>query len=173
MNPEETQQTGDGDKKSPELELLNEIKVLIESNLTKIQKQSSLKDETIDRLQKIVYSYEKGFIPSIKEPLLKDLILYKDSFNKFRATFTEASETLTREIDFLNDEVEDIFYTHDVDIIQTESDSYDRELQIVRKKIPTDDQNLDRKVAEVLKDGYKFGDKILRKQEVAVYIKNK
>ncbi|WP_170110756.1 nucleotide exchange factor GrpE [Flavilitoribacter nigricans] len=172
MNPEDTQQPQSEEENSLELEFLKEIKVLIENNLAQVHKQSSFKDETIDRLQKLVYSYEKGFIPSIKEPLLKDLILFKDSFNKFRTMFSESSETLLREIDFLNDEIEDIFYTHDVDIIQVEGDDYDRELQIVRKKIPTDNQALHRKIVEVLKDGYKSGEKILRKQEVAVYIIN-
>lgn len=148
---------------------LDEIKTILLSDVSKSRKQSADKDETIKRLQKIVYDYEKGFVSSIKEPLIRDLILFRDSFEKFKSRFEEASSVITKEIDFLNDEIEDIFFSHGVELIEVQEE-YDRTTQIVRKKVPTDDPYFDRKVLSVLKSGYKTDKKILRKQEISLSI---
>lgn len=156
-----------------EKKLLNElvaIRETLEGELTKLREQNQSKDETINRLQEVVYQYEKGFISSIKEPIIKDVILFKDSFNKFKEMFSEASEVIVREIDYLNDELEDIFFAHGIEIIQQENDEYDRETQKVRKKISCEKPELNRKIAHIVKDGYRSEDKLLRKQEVAIFI---
>lgn len=173
MTPNEQQDEGVNDN-APEREAslkdIQEIKQLLEEDLTNVRKQNTSKDETINRLQNIVYKYEKGFIPSIKEPLIKDLILFKDSLDKFRIMFVEASNVITKEISFLKDEIDDIFFSHGIETIHVEGDEYDRTIQVARKKIVTDNPKLNRKVAEVVKDGYRTDQKILRKQEVVIYI---
>ena len=149
---------------------IKDIQNLLNNHLQSIQKQNEFKDQTINRLQKVVYQYEQGFIYKIKEPILKDLILFKDSFDKFKKRFEESSDTLLNEIDFLNDELEEIFYAHGIETISNEEDTYNRELQLIKRKIACPNPQLDKIVAEILKTGYSLDGKILRKEEVAINV---
>ena len=180
---EEEKPEGNNEQESPEVteaedivtnnllfEKLASIEAYLHTDYSKIQTSSGNKDDTINRLQKTVYEYEKGFIPSIKKPLIKDLILFRDSFNDFKKTFSEAAETLVKQIEFLDYELEEIFFTYDIEKIEVEGDKYDRNYQKVAKKIPTDDALLHEKVAAVTKPGYIFNNEILRKQHIAIYV---
>lgn len=153
--------------------IIQEIKLLhsiISQNLEKQIEQNRFKDETIDRLQKIVNEYEKGFINKIREPLLMDIIFFKDSFDKFKEKFEEAAEYLVKEISMLDEELEEVLFAHGIKVIQADIDFYDREIQIVKKKIPTTSAEDDRRITKILKRGYQIDDKILRKEEVAVFV---
>lgn len=164
----------DDEQNINDLELVvNEIKGihnLIKDDLQKQQEQNKYKDETINRLQKVVYDYEQGFIKKIKEPLIKDLILFKDSFDKFKEMFQEASSTLIKEIDFLEEELSEIMYSHGVEVLTNENETYDRNVQIVKKKEACDNPELDKTIKKVLKKGYTLDGKILRKEEIAINI---
>lgn len=140
---------------------LESFKELIKNHLDKQIEQNRYKDETITRLQKTVSEYEKGFVSKIKEPLIWSLIFFKDSFGKFKEKFEEASNVIVSEIEMLDEELDEILYSHGIEKIKSESDFYDREKQIVRKKEITENPEEDRFVIKVLKHGYLLDGKLL------------
>ena len=150
---------------------LNNLENNIKVELSKSNHQHEIKDETIHRLHNTIREHEKGLVFSIKEPILRDLIMFKDSFNKFKQICEEKQdEILMGEIDFLEEELNEIFYRHSLETIKTENNQYNRDLQVSRKQIETNDLALNRIVDNVLKEGYTIDGKILRKQEVSVFI---
>lgn len=149
---------------------VNAIYSMIKDDLQKQQEQNKYKDETINRLQKVVYDYEQGFVKKIKEPLIKDLILFKDSFDKFKEMFQLASKPIVEEIDFLEVELSEIMYSHGVEALHNENELYDRNVQIVKKKEECNSPELDGTVNRILKKGYTLDGEILRKEEIAINI---
>ena len=144
------------------------FKELVKDHLDKQIEQNRFKDETINRLQKTVSEYEKGLILKIKEPLIWSLIFFKDSFEKFWEKFEESSSLPVAEVDMLFEELDEIFYSNGLEKIKCESDFYDREKQIVRKKEMTSNPDEDRLVVKVLKTGYLLDGKLFRKEEIVV-----
>ena len=143
---------------------------LMQNSIEKQIEQNRFKDETIDRLQKIVNEYEKGFIPKIKEPLIWDLILFKDSFDKFKEKFEDAAKPILDEIEMLDEELDEIFYSHGIQPNLKVLEFYDRDTQIVKKKITTNELSDDKRIIKILKRGYFSDDKLLRKEEVMVMV---
>lgn len=149
---------------------LENFKELIKDHLEKQIEQNRFKDETINRLQKTISEYEKGLVSKIKEPLIWNLIFFKDSFEKFWEKYEGVLNLPTSEIDLLFEELEEIFYSHGLERINAESKYYDREKQIVRKKEKTVDPEENMLVSKVLKTGYILDGKILRKEEISVKV---
>lgn len=152
---------------------LNSFKELIKDHLDKQTEQNIFKDNTIDRLQKLVYEYEKGFIQKIKEPILMNLIIFRDSFQKFKEKFEYSIDYLFKEIEMLDEELEDILYSHGITELQIDNEFYDREIHIARRKIPTDKIENDKKISRILKKGYILDEKLLRKAEIEVFVYEK
>ncbi|MCC6463688.1 MAG: nucleotide exchange factor GrpE [Saprospiraceae bacterium] len=146
------------------------FKSLIKDHLDRQIEQNRFKDETIDRLQKIVNEYEKGFIEKIREPLLMDIIFFKDSFDKFKDKFEESADTLIKEINMFDEELEEVLYANGITLVESDTDFYNREIQLVKKKIPTNQIEEDKRVAKILKKGYIMDNKILRKEEIAILV---
>ena len=149
---------------------LSSFKELIKDHLDKQIEQNRFKDETINRLQKTVSEYEKGLVSKIKEPLIWSIIFFKDSFEKFKEKFEEASNVIVSEINMLDEELDEILYSHGLEKIHSDSEFYDREKQIVRKKEVTENPEEDRLIVKVLKHGYLLDGKLLRKEEIMVKV---
>lgn len=153
---------------------IQEVKMLhdlMKEHLNKQIELNKFKDETIDRLQKIVYDYEKGFIFKIKEPFIRDLILLKDSFKQIISNNQHQDAGLSKELDFFDKEIDDLFYSYGVSPIEIDSDVYDREFQIVRSKVNCESPDLDRRIKKTIKQGYLYEDKlVLRKEEVEIWV---
>ena len=70
----------------------------------------------------------------------------------------------------LDEELDEIFYSHGLEKIHSESNFYNREKQIVRKKEVTENPEEDRLIVKVLKHGYLLDGKLLRKEEIIVKV---
>jgi molecular chaperone GrpE len=172
-NQDEKELNASDVENSSSIELVNELssfKELIKDHLDRQIEQNRFKDETINRLQKTVSEYEKGLVSKIKEPLIWSLLFFKDSFEKFKEKFEEASTIIVSEINMLDEELDEILYSHGLEKIYSESDFYEREKQIVRKKVITEKPEEDRLVVKVLKHGYLLDGKLLRKEEIMVKV---
>jgi len=151
--------------------LLSEIRNLLESKVGTSQN----KDEAIVRMQRRLEEHEKGLVRSIKEPLIRDIILYYDSLTKFSEKFIAktvakpASKEFVHDIKILREELLQVLFSQDVEIIETKINcKYDRDSQKVVRTEPTDKSEDNEMVSHIIRDGFVWEGKTLRKQEVIV-----
>jgi len=154
--------------------LLAEIRNLLENKIGANQ----YKDEAIVRMQKRLEDYEKGLVRSIKEPLIRDIILFYDSFAKFLEKFMSKtrSKEFVHDVKILREELLQVLFSQDVEIIDARiNGKYDRDSQKVVRSEPSDKSEDNEVVSHIIRNGFVLEGKILRKQEVVVkkYIEKK
>jgi len=152
------------ENKSNILELLSIIK---EKN-----ERDKYKDEAIIRMQKRLEEYERDLLKSIKEAVIKDIILFYDSLTKFSKKFESGSfsnEEFNKEIKLLKDELLEILFAQNIELIDSNTkQQYDRNYQKVIGTEPTDNADENEIVYQINREGFIWNGNILRKQEVIV-----
>ncbi len=134
-------------------------------------------DETKDKAFNKLYdelkeAKEKDNIKdSAIRPLLGDLLLFYDSLIKFKLkieTNNKNDETLLKETDFILDELLEVFYRQNIEIIPENLDcTYDSKIQKA-VKIEKNQEIEDNKIIKIVRSGFLWKDKMLRPQEVYV-----
>ena len=152
--------------------LLN-IEQLLNEDLLILRESIELKDNTITRLQEANFQHEKRAYSLVDEGTLKGLIHFKDKIDLVRSNITNVVETITSQLENLNEEFDDLLYGLGVMEIEVDGENYDRNRQKVKKQIPTEEENQNYIVQKVLRPGYQTEKKILRKQEVSIYVYQK
>ncbi|MEI7584380.1 nucleotide exchange factor GrpE [Runella sp.] len=150
----------------------NQIDTLIESLKTDLAlrtEQEGIKDATIQRMSKQIETFEVGVFRKIKDGLLSDLILLYDSVEKIEHRFSNNNDKLNIELELLKDEIEEIMFRNDVEkITEPTVTHYDRAFQKVIGKEATEVEAEHLMILRIAKQGFKAGDRILRKQEIYV-----
>ena len=130
------------------------------------------KDEAIIRMQKRLEEYERDLLKSIKESLIKDIILFYDSLTKFSKKFESGSfsnEEFNKEVKFLEDELLEILFAQNIEPTDSKiNQKYDRNYQKVIRTEPTDNPDENEIVTQIIREGFIWNGNILRKQEVIV-----
>jgi molecular chaperone GrpE (heat shock protein) len=127
-------------------------------------------------MSKQISDYEKGFVEQIKSPLINDVILFYDSLLKFQNKFKDIDNSdLQNEIELLGFEVEEILFRNDIKEIEINiGETYNRDIHKVKSKVETKKDSENSTVNNVIKKGFRSGNKIIRKQEIIIneYIDN-
>ena len=139
---------------------------------SELNERMAYKDEAINRMQKRLEEYERGIFKSIKEAILKDIILFFDSLSRFRQKYESSpisQDEFLQETSFLQDELLEVLFSQNVEMINVDEDSkYDRDHQKVVKIEDTNNSQDHEKVDKIVRHGFKWDDRILRKQEVVI-----
>jgi len=148
----------------------------VKENLELRNERDKYKDEAIQRMSKQISDYEKGFVEQIKSPLINDVILFYDSLLKFQNKFKDIDNSdLQNEIELLGFEVEEILFRNDIEEIEINiGETYNRDIHKVKSKVETKKDSENSTVNNVIKKGFRSGNKIIRKQEIIIneYIDN-
>jgi|AntRauTorckE6833_2_1112554.scaffolds.fasta_scaffold06143_2 molecular chaperone GrpE (heat shock protein) len=148
----------------------------VKENLELRNERDKYKDEAIQRMSKQISDYEKGFVEQIKSPLINDVILFYDSLLKFQNKFKDIDNSdLQNEIELLGFEVEEILFRNDIKEIEINiGETYNRDIHKVKSKVETKKDSENSTVNNVIKKGFRSGNKIIRKQEIIIneYIDN-
>lgn len=67
-------------------------------------------------------------------------------------------------------DIEDILYTQGVESYESEDSQFQKMEQKIVRTIKTNDLSKDKQIAEVLGKGYKWDERIIRKEQVSVYV---
>ncbi len=130
------------------------------------------KDEAIARMQKRLDEYERGMLRALKEPLLRDLVLFYDSLDKLLRKCEKGAPgppEFSRELELLRAELLEIFSTQGMEQIARSNDpGYQPELQKVVQVENAERPEEHQLVIRVVREGFVWEGRVLRKQEVAV-----
>lgn len=129
------------------------------------------KEKAFDSLYAELKQYKNDFIFQSQKSLLLDLLLFYDSMSWFQESLVgqEASpEVIADSFQYLIDEFLEVLYRRDVLPVE-EADTFDRQIHKAVKVENTDDERRDYKIAQVLKRGFRRGERSLRAEEVVIY----
>jgi len=161
-----------GESVSKEIEKIAQFVDSIKKNVELRNERDKYKDEAIQRMSSQLAEHEKGLMEKIKEPLLKDFILFFDSIVRFRKKFsTIDNEDLQRETNLLLEELQELLYTNDIEEIEelTESE-YNRDVHKVKGQVPTSDPDKHHTIQEIVRPGFIWNEKVVRKQDVIIRV---
>jgi molecular chaperone GrpE (heat shock protein) len=128
------------------------------------------KDEAIQRMSKQIANFEKGIFEKIKKELINEIISFYDLLLNFQKKFKDLeNKELQNEIDFLETEISNMLFNNSIDEIDEDiGGDINRDFHRVKKKVETTDIEKNQKILEILKKGYVWNEKILRKQDVVI-----
>lgn len=143
-----------------------ELRKLFADKLTNDQ----VREKAFDQLYVELKQYKDDFQFQSEKPLLLDLLLFYDSLNWFQETLVKGEmspDTVADSFQYLIDEFVEILYRRDVTPMEPQ-DAFDRKVHKVVRIDEVDDNELDWKIAQILKRGFVRGDKLLRTEDVVV-----
>jgi molecular chaperone GrpE len=148
---------------------------LTEDFETKIQYDQH-KEKIIDNLHAELQKYKGDLLGKLVQPVLLDVISIIDDFNKqisFYQTqdLTAVSpEKLMKLLESFPTDLENLLYRQGVEPFSHPETTFNPARQRVVKSIPTEAPTLDKTVAQVVRVGYEWEGKVLRREMVNVYV---
>ncbi len=144
-----------------------EIRKTVSDRLTHDQ----VKERAFEELYTELKQYKDDFLFQAEKPLLLDLLLFYDSLNWFHESLVKkemSPDVIADSFQYLIDEFLEVLYRRDVMPIE-ENDRFDRKIHKAVKVSPTEDEEEDYKIAQVLKRGFHRAEKLLRPEEVVIH----
>jgi len=130
----------------------------------------------IDNLHAELQKYKGDFLGKLVQPLLLDVISVTDDFNKqlsFYQTQDLAAvspEKLMKLLESFPTDLENLLYRQGVEPFSHQETTFNPARQRVVKSIPTEVPTQDKTVAQVIRVGYEWEGKVLRREMVNVYV---
>lgn len=178
LNPDSVESNNEKDI-SIKLDVISyQLDALQEEFLTKL-KNDSHKDKLIDALHQELQSYKTDLIKKHVQSMVLDVIKIIDDIHRlsehYHSMKSEDLEPakLLELLERIPGDLEDIFFYQGVKPYTCEGIEFDASRQRVLKRVVTSDVSLDNKVAESLRPGYEWGDRVIRPEMVAVYLYQK
>lgn len=144
--------------------LSQKIAKIEEELIQKIKKDQNQKD-AFEKLYEEMKQYKDNFLRTAARPIIADLLLLFDNIARIEKKMSSQKE-VSKDLQFLREELEEILYRQDVEMITDHSPHLDRQYQRAVQTMPTDDPKEDGRVSQVIREGFRWGEHLLRPQEV-------
>ena len=149
---------------------------VLQDEFSKKLKIDAYKDKLIDNLHRELQAYKNDLIKKHVQSMVMDIIKVIDDIRKLSDHYRSMPpedlepEKLLELLQRVPDDLEDLFYYQGVKPFACEGAEFDPTRQRVLKRVETDDPALDKTVAESLRSGYEWDEKVIRPEFVAVYL---
>jgi molecular chaperone GrpE len=158
------------------LVLLQELKSLLNNLHTSFDekiKYDTTRQAVVDRLHAELEEYKSDLVLKVLRPVALDLINLHDDIGKLvgahQETASESGGKLLELFASVQSDLENILYRNGFESFVAEQPEFDSKRQRAVRTFPTTDPSLDRMVANRLRKGFAYGDRIIRPEMVAVY----
>ncbi len=145
----------------------------MQSALDRELRAESTREKVVDRLHAELQEYKNDFLLNVLRPVFVDLIQLHDDIGKIVLAQGEQAEAdasrLLGLIGGFQQGIEDILYRQGVEPFSLEDDGFDPRKQRAFSTVPTEDPDLNKKVAVRMRKGFRSGEKIIRPEVVSVY----
>jgi molecular chaperone GrpE len=140
------------------------------NGLRELFNQRILYDDAKERAFNVLYEKlrhsEADNQSALKKGLILSLLLLHDRMQKAEGELGETAAG--QRIGHLRRELLDILYAEGVELIDTQSDGFDRRLQEALQAVPTTDPDKDNTVDRIIREGFLSSGKVMRPQSVIV-----
>jgi len=131
-----------------------------------LSSKQRLTEQSFNLLYQDLENYRRDFLGELVRPLLLDLLLFRDNLQAMHT----ANQGETREaLSTLLFELEETLGRQDLVLTGKVGERMDRKTCRAIRTIETDDPEKEDLVAEVLKDGFLWRERVLRPAQVAVF----
>lgn len=128
------------------------------------------KNELFDKMYTELSSYKTDIYSKMLKPIIMDIIMCIDDMNKmFKGIEKDNVEKLLKTLNDIPDELLEILERNGVEAYYDEADIFNPKTQRVLKTILTEDPEQDNKIESRVRQGYKWGDKILKPEMIQCY----
>lgn len=150
------------------LDRLTEKIGLLEQLIVKRIKDDQTQQTAVNALHSELQQYRSDAVRAGQKPILKGLVLMYDAALRMLESLppskgTEAVETLAEEI-------VELLHRHDVELIAEQPERFDNKIQMALRMEPAGSEDEDQRVAQVVRQGFRWGGQVLRPQEVVVKV---
>lgn len=140
-------------------------------------KYDAAKDRQLDALHKELQAHREDLYFKILRPVLMDLIAMYDDLHSIArhedgrnpADVSEGETRMRRNLASFVDTIEEILERYGVSAYSEEGDTVSPQRQRSIKQVEISDPGQDRRIAERLRVGFRYGDKVLRPEIVATF----
>ncbi|MER5702230.1 nucleotide exchange factor GrpE [Micromonospora sp. NPDC002296] len=147
--------------------LLDEIRNLQSSFDAKIR-YDEVREHSVRSMSDELTAYRENQAQLQLRPLLIDLITLHDDLAKIGGSADCTADT-AKVLGHFRDAVEQILARNGVEPFTVENDALDRARQRVISVLPSGDPSANRRIAERLRPGFQWHDRVLRSEWVSVY----
>jgi len=161
--------SGDRPPSDVDTQILLELRALGEEFSLKL-KYDQAKEKAIDALHDELRQHRGGLHFTLLRPLLSDLIALHDDLLQLAAARIAADPSTARTFEGLASSIKEILARQGVVTLELSSTSFDGKRQRAIRTIATDDQALIGCVAERIREGFVYDDRVVRPEHVALYV---
>lgn len=139
----------------------------LDSRLGESQRLLGRQTELTEKLHSENQSLRAGELQSAQMPLVRDVIRLSDDLERMRSVAAESAVDLA----LVHESLLDLLTRNGVQVFAPEQgEPFDARLHTVAGREPTDDEKLDRSVAEVVRRGFRWeSGEVIRVAEVRAY----
>lgn len=158
-----------------ELLSLKEMQEKITNDFNEKLKYDDHKEQLIDQLHKELQTYKADVLKSTITPIVNDLIMVSDNIQKLVGNYRSTEEPLDGEeilthLESVTLDIDNVLFRQGIEPYQCLGEKVEPLKQTISKTIKTGDKADVKKIAERLRKGYEWDDKIIRKEHVSVYV---
>ena len=151
-----------------------QLKLLMREFNSKI-KYDARKDEQIDKLYKELRGYRENLLIKSITPMIEDMI-FEIEANKKRVLQLKCKEIselstvkLLKIIEDYSEEISNILYRQGIEKYDSVGKAFDGSIHTLNKLVETDDKLKHNTTAKSIRQGYRWENKILKKELVDIY----
>ena len=154
--------------------IIERIDVLSDEFKSKI-KYDTAKDKQLDTLHSELQEHRQNLYFTLMRPIFMDLIGMHDDINKLlrhdqeQVDATDGEKRLRRILESFADTIEGVLERYGVLAYSEESEFFSAQRQRALGVVKTEDAEQDRRIAERLRKGFAYGERVLRPELVATY----
>ncbi|HZW68194.1 MAG TPA: nucleotide exchange factor GrpE [Pseudogracilibacillus sp.] len=158
-----------------ELLSLKEMQEKITEDFNEKLKYDDHKEQLIDQLHKELQEYKADVLKSTITPIVNDLIMVSDNIHKLVGNYRSTEEALDGEeilahLESVTLDIDNVLFRQGIEPYQCLGEKIEPLKQTISKTVKTSDESEVKKIAERLRKGYEWDDKIIRKEHVSVYV---
>lgn len=134
----------------------------------------SHKEKIIDDLHHELQKHKEGLILKLLRPVFMDVIEVIDDTNKMIRSLKEKNQLdnagkILKTLENIPGDLEDLLYKHGVEVVETEEKGFDPSVQKILKVEVTKDESKNKAIAQKIKNGYQWEERLIRHEMVTVF----
>src|SRR5699024_8556704 len=154
---------------------LKEMQEKITADFNEKLKYDDHKEQLIDQLHKELQEYKADILKSTITPIVNDLIMVSDNIHKLVGNYRSTEEDLNGDeilnhLESVTLDIDNFLFRQGIEPYQSLGDKVEPLKQTISKTVKIGDQAQVKQIAERLRKGYEWDDKIIRKEHVSVYV---